>query len=198
MASGENPFRILRLFDSFEGLPEITSPVDQGAPHVISGACAKGGCKVLAAPELRERIGKILPPHRFELYEGWFADTVKFLPARDPVRADPFRRRPVSVHNRCARSVVRQRNDLDRRHPLFRRLEYEPRDSDHRRTPSLEGIGRKAWHRCQQQQRRRLLSRRHAVYHPFLSRRSSGSRVTDAPPPVLIAKQLRRPRARIE
>ncbi|MGC2778676.1 MAG: TylF/MycF/NovP-related O-methyltransferase [Bradyrhizobium sp.] len=79
-ASGENPFRILRLFDSFEGLPEITSPVDQAAPHVISGAWAKGGCKVLAAPELREQIGKILPPHRFQLYEGWFADTVKTLP----------------------------------------------------------------------------------------------------------------------
>lgn len=79
-ASGENPFRMLRLFDSFEGLPEITSPIDQGSPHVISGAWAKGGCKVLAAPELRERIGKILPPQRFELHEGWFADTVKTLP----------------------------------------------------------------------------------------------------------------------
>jgi hypothetical protein len=79
-ASGENPFRMLRLFDSFEGLPEITSPVDQVAPHVVSGAWAKGGCKVLAAPELRARIGKILPPHRFELYEGWFADTVRTLP----------------------------------------------------------------------------------------------------------------------
>jgi O-methyltransferase len=79
-ASGENPFRMLRLFDSFEGLPEITSPVDQGAPHVISGAWAKGGCKVLAAPELRAQVSKILPPHRIELYEGWFADTVKTLP----------------------------------------------------------------------------------------------------------------------
>jgi O-methyltransferase len=79
-ASGENPFRMFRLFDSFEGLPEITSPIDQGSPHVMSGAWAKGGCKVLAAPELRERIGRILPPHRFELYEGWFADTVKTLP----------------------------------------------------------------------------------------------------------------------
>jgi O-methyltransferase len=79
-ASGENPFRILRLFDSFEGLPEITSPVDLASPHVVSGSWAKGGCKVLAAPELRERIGKILPPQRFELYEGWFADTVKTLP----------------------------------------------------------------------------------------------------------------------
>ncbi|WP_315704410.1 MULTISPECIES: TylF/MycF/NovP-related O-methyltransferase [unclassified Bradyrhizobium] len=79
-ASGENPFRVLRLFDSFEGLPEITSPIDQVSPHVVSGAWAKGGCKVLAAPELRAVIGKILPPHRFELYEGWFADTVKTLP----------------------------------------------------------------------------------------------------------------------
>ena len=79
-ASGENPFRILRLFDSFEGLPEITSPVDMTSPHVVSGAWAKGGCKVLAAPELRERIGRIIPPHRFEIYDGWFADTVKTLP----------------------------------------------------------------------------------------------------------------------
>jgi O-methyltransferase len=79
-ASGENPFRMLRLFDSFEGLPEITSPIDQVAPHVISGAWSKGGCKVLSAPELLERISKILPPHRIELYEGWFADTVKTLP----------------------------------------------------------------------------------------------------------------------
>jgi O-methyltransferase len=75
-ASGENPFRIFRLFDSFEGLPEITSPIDQGSPHVVSGAWAKGGCKVLAAHELRERIGKIIPPHRFDIHEGWFADTV--------------------------------------------------------------------------------------------------------------------------
>src|ERR1700730_4539949 len=58
-ASGENPFRKLRLFDSFEGLPEITSPIDQMSPHVVSGAWAKGGCKVLGAPELRALIGKV-------------------------------------------------------------------------------------------------------------------------------------------
>ncbi len=79
-ASGENPFRKLRLFDSFEGLPEITSPVDLGSPHVVSGAWAKGGCKVLAASELTASLEKIIPPHRFEIYEGWFADTVKTLP----------------------------------------------------------------------------------------------------------------------
>jgi len=78
--AGENPFRILRLFDSFEGLPEITSPVDLNCPHVVTGAWSKGECKVLAAPELRARIQKIIPPHRFQIYEGWFADTVKTLP----------------------------------------------------------------------------------------------------------------------
>ncbi len=80
-ASGENPFRKLLMFDSFEGLPEITSPVDLGSPHVVSGAWAKGGCKVLAASELAPAIEKIIPPHRFKIYEGWFADTVKTLPA---------------------------------------------------------------------------------------------------------------------
>lgn len=79
-AGGENPFRKLLMFDSFEGLPEITSPVDQGAPHVISGAWRKGGCQVLGAKHLHALIEKIIPPHRFKIYEGWFADTVKTLP----------------------------------------------------------------------------------------------------------------------
>lgn len=79
-AGGENPFRILRLFDSFIGLPEITDPVDMNAPHVVSGAWAQGGCKVLAASELAPSIATIIPPHRFQIYEGWFADTVKTLP----------------------------------------------------------------------------------------------------------------------
>jgi O-methyltransferase len=79
--AGENPFRVLRLFDSFEGLPEITSPIDLASPHVVSGAWAKGGCKVLGEVQLRALIEKIIPPHRFEIYPGWFADTVKTLPA---------------------------------------------------------------------------------------------------------------------
>jgi O-methyltransferase len=79
--AGENPFRKLRLFDSFEGLPEITSPIDLSSPHVVSGAWAKGGCKVLGAGQLRALIEKIIPPHRFEIHDGWFADTVKTLPA---------------------------------------------------------------------------------------------------------------------
>jgi O-methyltransferase len=78
-ASGDNPFRKLRLFDSFVGLPEITSPVDLESPHVVSGSWSKGGCKVLSAAQLREVVGRVLPHDRFEIIEGWFADTVAAL-----------------------------------------------------------------------------------------------------------------------
>lgn len=77
---GENPFRKLRLFDSFEGLPEITSDIDIESPHVASGTWSKGGCKVLGARELRAMVERVLPPERIEITEGWFADTVKALP----------------------------------------------------------------------------------------------------------------------
>jgi O-methyltransferase len=79
-ASGGNPFRKLRLFDSFEGLPDITSEVDLASPHVVSGTWSKGGCKILGARELRTMVEGILPPERIEMHPGWFADTVKALP----------------------------------------------------------------------------------------------------------------------
>jgi O-methyltransferase len=79
-ASGGNPFRKLRLFDSFEGLPDITSEVDLASPHVVSGAWSKGGCKILGAHELRTMVEGILPSERIEIHPGWFADTVKALP----------------------------------------------------------------------------------------------------------------------
>jgi hypothetical protein len=79
-AHGDNPFRKLRLFDSFEGLPDITSQIDLASPHVVSGAWSKGGCKILGAQELRTMVEGILPPARIELHPGWFSDTVKALP----------------------------------------------------------------------------------------------------------------------
>ena len=79
-ASGDNPFRKLQLFDSFEGLPEITADVDLASPHVVSGTWSKGGCKVLGAKELRALVEGILPPQRVKIHPGWFADTVKALP----------------------------------------------------------------------------------------------------------------------
>jgi O-methyltransferase len=75
-----SPLRRLRLFDSFEGLPEITSEVDKQSPHVLSGAWRPGGCKVLGASELRTMVGGVISADRFSIHEGWFADTVKTLP----------------------------------------------------------------------------------------------------------------------
>jgi O-methyltransferase len=75
-----NLFRRLHLFDSFEGLPEITAEVDLVSPHVISGSWSKGGCKVLGASQLREMIEGIIPRSRLVIHDGWFADTVKNLP----------------------------------------------------------------------------------------------------------------------
>jgi len=74
------PLRKLRLFDSFEGLPEITSQVDIESQHVKSGTWSKGGCRILSADELRTMVEAIIPPSRVQIYEGWFADTVKQLP----------------------------------------------------------------------------------------------------------------------
>lgn len=79
-ASGDNPFRKLQLFDSFEGLPDITSAIDMASPHVVSGAWSKGGCKILSASQLRAMVEDIIPPERIRIHEGWFADTVKKLP----------------------------------------------------------------------------------------------------------------------
>ncbi|CCD95224.1 conserved hypothetical protein [Bradyrhizobium sp. ORS 375] len=74
------PLRKLRLFDSFEGLPEITDPIDLESQHVKSKAWARGGCKVLGAKDLRAMVEAIIPPSRIEIHEGWFADTIKTLP----------------------------------------------------------------------------------------------------------------------
>jgi O-methyltransferase len=74
------PLRKLRLFDSFEGLPEITSQIDLQSQHVKSGTWSKGGCRILSANELRTMVEAIIPPSRVQIYEGWFADTIKTLP----------------------------------------------------------------------------------------------------------------------
>ncbi|WP_315704406.1 MULTISPECIES: TylF/MycF/NovP-related O-methyltransferase [unclassified Bradyrhizobium] len=74
------PLRKLRLFDSFEGLPEITATVDLESQHVKSGTWSRGGCRILSAAELQTMVEAIIPPSRVQIYEGWFADTVKTLP----------------------------------------------------------------------------------------------------------------------
>jgi O-methyltransferase len=70
----------LHLFDSFEGLPEISSEVDAQSPHVLAGVWAPKGCKVLSMPELRRVVERLLPSSRVTIHKGWFADTIKALP----------------------------------------------------------------------------------------------------------------------
>jgi O-methyltransferase len=45
--------RELHLFDSFEGLPEITEKADSNSPHVQDGVWRPGACKGIGPDELR-------------------------------------------------------------------------------------------------------------------------------------------------
>jgi O-methyltransferase len=70
----------LHLFDSFEGLPAITSKVDAQSQHVLSGAWGPGGCKMLGKAELLARLQPHLAPERLVVHHGWYRDTVPKLP----------------------------------------------------------------------------------------------------------------------
>lgn len=72
--------RELHLFDSFQGLPATTNPVDAAAPHVRDGAWMPGACRGLDAKALRDAVGAILPDGRIRVHAGWFSDTVPMLP----------------------------------------------------------------------------------------------------------------------
>lgn len=73
--------RVLHLFDSFEGLPEATSPIDQAQPFVQSGWWAKGNLKGIPEHVLAKACGREYRPDRVRTYAGWFSDTVSQLPA---------------------------------------------------------------------------------------------------------------------
>jgi O-methyltransferase len=73
--------RALHLFDSFEGLPESTSAIDQAQPLVQSGAWAKGELKGMSPQKLHSVCGKEYDPARVKTYKGWFAETVPHLPS---------------------------------------------------------------------------------------------------------------------
>lgn len=72
--------RELHLFDSFEGLPVMTNPVDTEAPHVRGGIWAPGAFRDLDADALRAAVGAFLPDGRIRVHAGWFSDTVPALP----------------------------------------------------------------------------------------------------------------------
>ena len=70
----------LHLFDSFQGLPDITSSIDAGSQHVQSGVWGPRACKMLGKAELLARLRSHLPLERLVVHDGWYRDTVPELP----------------------------------------------------------------------------------------------------------------------
>lgn len=77
--NGGAPDKLVRnfhLFDSFDGLPEITDAVDQDAK-----IWQRGMYRGLNANELRRHVGKYLTPDQIKIYAGWYKDTLSSIPA---------------------------------------------------------------------------------------------------------------------
>jgi len=69
--------RSLMLFDSFAGLPEIEDEVDSLSPNVLGGIWRSGFLKGLSPEELSESIAKYLDRSRFQVFEGYFRETLQ-------------------------------------------------------------------------------------------------------------------------
>lgn len=73
--------RILHLFDSFEGFPDLSDGADRDAPHVQDDVWRKGGClSPLDAKSLTREMRLWLPADRIAVYPGWFSNTLPDLP----------------------------------------------------------------------------------------------------------------------
>lgn len=66
----------IHLFDSFQGLPESESPVDQSSPHVKTGTWKAGTCKGITERQLYNKVRRFLPNERIHIYNGWFSNTL--------------------------------------------------------------------------------------------------------------------------
>ena len=64
----------LHLFDSFQGLPEVTNPLD------IEAGWKRGMFIGLTEDQLIDRIARFLPREQIKTYPGWFKDTLKNIP----------------------------------------------------------------------------------------------------------------------
>ena len=75
------PDKRLRLFVSFEGLPETTNEIDAASFHTREGTWRPGTCKGISPQVLRQRCLKFLKPEQVLIYEGWFSATISKFPA---------------------------------------------------------------------------------------------------------------------
>jgi len=79
--SGRLMKRKLLLFDNFDGSPVALHPIDQAAPHIVSGAW---GSRVTenATPEvLLQMCAHVLDKNRIEIHAGSYSETLpKFAP----------------------------------------------------------------------------------------------------------------------
>ena len=75
-AETARPKKYFHLFDSFVGLPEATSEVDQASYEVRTGIWAPGTCRLLTRDQLFDCCARIIGPERVIIHEGWFADTL--------------------------------------------------------------------------------------------------------------------------
>jgi O-methyltransferase len=76
----DRPAKRLHLFDSFVGLPEATSEIDQKSYEVRAGIWKPGTCYLLSKDELFRSCSRIISPDHIIMHEGWFKDTVPRLP----------------------------------------------------------------------------------------------------------------------
>ena len=67
--------RTLHLFDSFQGLPEITHPLD------IKGGWQTGAYKDKTAAQLVNLCREFIHEDQIRVYEGWYKDTLASIPA---------------------------------------------------------------------------------------------------------------------
>jgi len=71
--------RKLYLFDSFEGFPAASDPIDKAAPQISSGAWGPGVAKDAPPALLLEMCATHLDPARIVIREGWYRDTMPTL-----------------------------------------------------------------------------------------------------------------------
>jgi hypothetical protein len=73
--------RLLYLFDSFEGFPKTSNPVDAASPHIATNVWGPGVARGLTAEELHDACAAILGSDRIKVVPGWYNETLPTLSA---------------------------------------------------------------------------------------------------------------------